>query len=135
MDDVRGMASLLPVSSALFVAGLFAVTACPPFGPFFSELQLVRAGFATGHPWATTFFLLCLLLAFFGLTRVVFGIVDGRPGAALRKHSAPFRERASILLPPFALMMLSLALGIHPPDWLRQLWQDAVVQLYPHFLP
>ena len=45
---LRGMAVLTPRSAAIFVAGMFAVTACPPFGPFFSELKIVRAAFATG---------------------------------------------------------------------------------------
>lgn len=131
MDQVRGMASLTPASSALFVAGLFAVTACPPFGPFFSELQIVHAGFATGHAFATVFFLLCLLLAFFGLTRVVFGIVYGRPSQATRLAAKSYIEHSSLILPPLALLLLSLALGLHTPEWLRNLWAAAVAQLYP----
>jgi len=43
MDNVRGMSALTPYSAAMFVTGMFAVTACPPFGPFFSELKVVRA--------------------------------------------------------------------------------------------
>src|SRR5664279_452341 len=69
MDDVRGMSVLTPWSAAMFVAGMFAVTALPPFGPFFSELQVLRAALASGHGLATALFLGCLLLAFFGLTR------------------------------------------------------------------
>ena len=44
MDEVAGMARLTPMSARIFVVGMFAVTACPPFGPFFSELRIVRAG-------------------------------------------------------------------------------------------
>ena len=131
MDDVRGMSSLAPTSSALFVAGLFAVTACPPFGPFFSELQIIQAGFSTHHLFATYFFLGCLLLAFFGLSRVVFGIVDGRPSLATRRIAKSFVEQPSLVLPPLLLLLFSLALGLHTPDWLRQLWSEAVAQLYP----
>ena len=68
----------MPRSAAIFVTGMFAVTACPPFGPFFSELRILRAAFATGNGIAATVFLGSLLFVFFGLTRVVFGIVDGR---------------------------------------------------------
>ena len=79
MDAVRGMAALTPRSAAIFVTGMFAVTALPPFGPFFSELRVVRAAFETGHFASAAMFLTCLLFAFFGLTRLVFAIVDGRP--------------------------------------------------------
>ena len=46
IDEVSGMSVITPRSAALFVAGLFAVTACPPFGPFFSELLIVKSAFA-----------------------------------------------------------------------------------------
>src|SRR3954468_9781300 len=36
-DEVSGMGLLTPHSAAIFVTGMFAVTALPPFGPFFSE--------------------------------------------------------------------------------------------------
>src|SRR5439155_12022760 len=36
-DDVRGALRRLPISGALFLAGFFAVTGSPPFGPFLSE--------------------------------------------------------------------------------------------------
>ncbi len=84
VDEVAGMAIRTPVSARIFVTGLLAVTACPPFGPFFSELRIVRTAFATGHAAVAAGFLGCLLFAFFGLTRLVFAIVDGRPRAAAR---------------------------------------------------
>lgn len=131
MADVRGMALLTPRSAAIFVAGMFAITACPPFAPFFSELQVVRAALETGHGVATAVFLGCLLLAFFGLTRVVFGIVDGRPRAASRKIAKNFVETAGLVLPPLALLGLSLWLGLFLPAGLRDVWAAAVTQLFP----
>lgn len=131
MDDVRGMAVITPRSAAIFVAGMFAVTALPPFGPFFSELQLVRAALATGHGAATAMFLGCLLFAFFGLTRVVFGIVDGRPRPAVRAHGRRFVETAGVLVPPLVLLGFSLWLGLFTPAVLREAWLAAVAQLFP----
>ena len=112
MDEVRGMGVLTPRSAAIFVTGMFAVTACPPFGPFFSELKVVRAALATGHGAATAMFLGCLLLAFFGLTRVVFGIVDGRPRQRAKAGGKRFVETAGVILPPLVLLGLSLWLGL-----------------------
>ena len=131
MDDVRGMAVLTPRSAAIFVTGLFAVTACPPFGPFFSELRVVRAALASGHGVATAIFLGCLLLAFFGLTRVVFGVVDGRPRTAAKTNGKRFVETTGVIAPPLVLLGLSLWLGLFTPTVLQQAWTDAVAQLFP----
>jgi hydrogenase-4 component F len=131
MDDVRGMAVLTPRSAALFVTGMFAVTACPPFGPFFSELLVVRAGLASQHGVAIAIFLGCLLLAFFGLTRVVFGIVDGRPRPATRMNAKRFVETEGVIGPPLLLLGLSLWLGLFTPAILREAWSAAVAQLFP----
>jgi hydrogenase-4 component F len=131
MDDVRGMSMLTPRSAAIFVTGMFAVTALPPFGPFFSELQVVRAGLASGHGAATAMFLGCLLLAFFGLTRVVFGIVDGRPRPTTRTNVKRFVETAGVIAPPLALLGLSLWLGLFTPAILREAWAAAVAQIFP----
>jgi hydrogenase-4 component F len=131
MGDVRGMAVLTPRSAAIFVTGMFAVTACPPFGPFFSELLVVRAGLAAGHGLAIAMFLACLLLAFFGLTRVVFGIVDGRPRPTTKANSKHFVETAGVVAPPLLLLGLSLWLGLFTPPILREAWLAAVAQLFP----
>ena len=131
IDEVSGMSVLAPRSSALFVAGLFAVTACPPFGPFFSELLIVKSAFATAHGWAAAFFLVCLLLAFFGLTRVVFAIVYGRPRNAARAMDPRFRETLAVIVPPVVLLLLSLWLGLATPEVLREAWTAAVSQLSP----
>jgi hydrogenase-4 component F len=131
MDNVRGMSLVTPRSAAIFVTGMFAVTACPPFGPFFSELQIVRAGFVSGHGWAIGMFLGCLLLAFFGLTRVVFGIVDGRPNGPVKANGKKFIETTAVIAPPLLLLGFSLWLGLFTPPILREAWSAAVTQLFP----
>jgi len=131
MDSVRGMAVITPRSAVIFVVGMFAVTACPPFGPFFSELKVVRAAFEAGHGAAAAMFLGCLLLAFFGLTRVVFGIVDGRPRSASKAAGKRFLETADVILPPLALLALSLWLGLFSPATLHEAWSSAAAQLFP----
>jgi hydrogenase-4 component F len=125
------MAAITPHSAAIFVAGLFAVTACPPFGPFFSELRIVRSGLETGHAAAVGIFLGCLLFAFFGMSRLVFAIVDGRPRRAAGKGEARFRETAGVIAPPLLLLGLSLWLGAATPAVLRQAWTAAVGQVLP----
>jgi hydrogenase-4 component F len=130
MDDARGMSKVLPRTSMLFVTGMFAITACPPFGPFFSELLIIRTGLAAGQWWPIGLFLACLLLAFFGLSNIVFAIVDGRP--RLRKPDpAHLRESAGLVLPPLMLLAASLWLGLFTPAILKDAWSAAVLQLFP----
>lgn len=131
MAEVRGMSAITPRSAAIFVTGMFAVTACPPFGPFFSELKVVRAALETGHWAATAMFLGCLLLAFFGLTRVVFGIVDGRPRTASKASGKRFVETAGLIVPPLVLLALSLWLGLFSPAVLHDAWAAAAAELFP----
>jgi hydrogenase-4 component F len=131
MDEVRGMSAVTPRSVAIFVTGMFAVTACPPFGPFFSELQIVRAACETGHVAATAILMAGLLLAFFGLTRVVFGISDGRPLVTARAVGRRFPETPSVILPPLVLMGVSLWLGLFTPAELRDAWAAALAQVFP----
>jgi hydrogenase-4 component F len=129
IDEVSGMSVLTPRSAALFMAGLLAVTACPPFGPFFSELLILRTAFAAGHGWVAACLLGCLLLAFFGLTRVVFAILYGRPHRAARSLGRRFQETVAVILPPLGLLLMALWLGLATPNVLRQSWSAAVSQL------
>jgi hydrogenase-4 component F len=131
MDDVRGAFILTPRSAAVFLAGMFAVTALPPFGPFFSELLLIRVALAAGHGAAVTMFLGCLLLAFFGITRVVLAIVDGRPRRLARASIDRLAESAGTILPPLVFLGLSLWLGLFTPPLLRDAWSAAAQQLFP----
>jgi len=131
MEEVGGMAWLTPVSARIFVTGLLAVTACPPFGPFFSELSIVRAALSSGHRWAVALFLSCLLLAFLGMTRLVFAIVDGRPRKAALTTAAAWRETAGVIIPPLLLLGASLWLGLATPKLLGEVWSVAVQVLFP----
>ena len=130
-DEVAGMMLATPRSAVLFVMGMFAVTACPPFGPFFSELRVLRAAFEAHRVWAAALFLVCLLFAFFGLTRLVFAIVDGRPKPVSQETRKRFPETTSTILPPLLLLALSLWLGLATPPVLQDAWHAAVAQLFP----
>jgi hydrogenase-4 component F len=115
----------------MFIAGMFAVTALPPFGPFFSELRLIRVALAAGHGSAMAMFLGCLLLAFFGITRVVFAIVDGRPRRTAMAGIGRLAESAGTIVPPLVFLGLSLWLGLFTPRLLQEAWSAAALQLFP----
>jgi hydrogenase-4 component F len=129
VDEVSGMSRVTPYSAAIFIAGLFAVTALPPFGPFFSELRVIRAAFETGHGGTAAVFLGCLLFAFFGLTRLAFAIVDGRPRIATKTPGIRFAETSGLIIPPLMLLAFSCWLGLATPEILKDAWTAAVSQL------
>lgn len=131
VDEVSGMAWCAPVSVRIFVVGMLAVTACPPFGPFFSELRLVRTAFASGSTGTAAVFLGCLLFAFFGLTRLVFSIVDGRPRASARGLAKQIRETPGVVVPPLVFLGFSLWLGLATPSLLQDAWTTAAQLLFP----
>jgi hydrogenase-4 component F len=124
-DDVAGLAILAPVSARVFLVGIFAVAAFPPFGLFFSELLVLRAAFGANQGFVVAGFLGAILLAFFGLTRLGFAIVDGRPRPVSRLGRSRFRESAATLAPPIALLASSLWLGLATPSLLREVWAAA----------
>ncbi len=138
VPEVSGLLWLAPVSSRLLIIGMFAVTACPPFGPFFSELATVRAALEGGQPLAAAVFLICLLLAFLGMTRLVFAITDGRPRLSARRRTDVAAGAAGLkqveglgtILPPAIFLACSLILGLATPPGLRSAWADAVTFLF-----
>jgi hydrogenase-4 component F len=131
VDEVAGMAWRSPVSARMFVVGVLAVTACPPFGPFFSELRIVAAALQSDRKLVAAAFLGCLLFAFFGLTRLTFAIVDGRPRAAARAIGPRFPETSGIVLPPLVFLVFSLWLGLATPSLLRESWTAAAKLFLP----
>ncbi len=128
LDAVGGVAARTPRSAALFLAGAFAVTACPPFGPFFSELRVVGAGLAAGRAGVVAALLVGLLLAFFGISRVAFALLYGRPrwDATRAGHTS---ESPALLASPCLLLGASIWLGLFTPSLLVDAWSAAAAEL------
>ena len=126
-DVVSGAMRRLPISGALFLCGFLAVTGSPPFGPFISEFSILTAMFVTGHFWVGAMFLFFLLVVFVGMSVTVLGVVQGAVPTAARNTS--YRDGALTALPPLAMMVLVLLLGLYIPSPLQTLLTDAV-----HFL-
>src|SRR5260370_6298568 len=100
----RGLIRTLPVSAALLVVGLFAVTGSPPFGLFMSEFTILRAAINAGHPWIAAAILLMLGIIFVGMAALVLGTALGEPGP----RAAPLRASPWLLggPPPPAPLVL-----------------------------
>ena len=113
--EVRGVLQVLPASGSLWMLGLFAICGSPPFGPFLSELTILRAALDQGHPWIAGAFLALLAVIFVGMATIVLGMAQGDPlGATPRARR---RESAWAIVPAafFAAGVLGLGLYVPPP--------------------
>ncbi len=112
-DDVRGALQRVPISAALMLAGFFAITGSPPFGPFLSEFTILNAAITEGHYIVAALFLLMLVIIFIGMGATVLNVVQGtQPEQA---PSTPFRDRFSTVAPGIVLISLVLLLGVYIP--------------------
>ncbi len=112
--EVRGVAHVLPVSGVLWIAGLFAITGSPPFGPFLSELTILTAALDQGRTAIAIAYLLLLALIFVGMMTAMLRMAHGTASAP--RTGARIPEPAWATIPPAALAVLVLLLGVYIPS-------------------
>jgi hydrogenase-4 component F len=116
--DVHGVLAALPLTGSALMLGTLAILGSPPFGPFLSELTIIRGGFSSANPALTGLLLLLLVIAFIGLARTVAGSVTGPAPQRLQ----PYRTRGERLLaaaPLLAGLAGLLMLGVWIPAGLN----------------
>jgi hydrogenase-4 component F len=126
-DDVRGTLQRLPISGALFLAGFFAITGSPPFGPFLSEFTILNAAISGGHHLIAGLFLLMLVIVFVGMGATVLAVVQGKPSE--KASATTFRDGLWSTGPGIVLMAIVLMLGVYIPRPLDALIRDAALAL------
>jgi hydrogenase-4 component F len=105
-----------PIASALFVAGAAMLTGAPPFGLFFSEFTIVRAGFLGAHVTATAIFVVALAVLFCGFAFQVGRIVLG-PRREATERRVPLPERLDLAMTTaIAAGALALVAGFYLPS-------------------
>jgi hydrogenase-4 component F len=77
-DEIgAGTLARSPVASGLLLLATLMVTGSPPFGLFFSEMTILKAGFFGPHPAVTSVFLAALVVLFCGFFYQVGRLVLG----------------------------------------------------------
>jgi hydrogenase-4 component F len=117
--DVHGVLRVLPVSGVLWVAGLFAITGSPPFGPFISEFTILKASLDQGRAVVAVAYLVFLAVIFIGMTTIGLRMAQG---AATRDTQ---REPVIAVLPPALLAVGILLLGLYIPPAINNLLHEA----------
>ncbi|MFI5315165.1 MAG: proton-conducting transporter membrane subunit [Myxococcota bacterium] len=128
-SDVRGALRVLPASAALFLAGFFAITGTPPFGPFVSEFTILRATMNAERYGVAAAFLALLLVVFVGMGTTVLAVVQGEPPE--RSEATPYRDGWQSVAPIAVLLALVLALGVWIPAPVLSLFREAAQVLEP----
>ncbi len=121
--DVRGVVRVLPVSGWLWVAGLFAITGTPPFSLFLSEFLIARAAIDAGRGLLAAAFLALLGWIFAVMARTMLAMAQGAPRSEVEASSR--REPLLAVLPPAALALAALVLGLYVPGPLQSVLRQA----------
>jgi hydrogenase-4 component F len=125
--QVRGLLRAAPVTGVLWVAGFLAITGTPPFGPFLSKFTILKAALDGGHVWLTTVFLAMLGVIFIGMATAFLGMAQGEPEKLA--VSASNRDRWWQIVPPAALGVLVLWLGLNVPSKLNDVLHQIAATL------
>ncbi len=121
VTGVRGALIRCPVTGVLWLAGFLAIVGSPPFGLFVSELTILKGMLETGCWYVAAGYLLALGVIFVAMARLVLPMVFGNPAETLAaNHNTPVvqNESAWLTLPPLALGVGSLVLGVYVPSGL-----------------
>ncbi|MCC7518821.1 MAG: NADH dehydrogenase FAD-containing subunit [Verrucomicrobiae bacterium] len=127
-SEVRGALRAAPASGALWLTGFLAISGLPPFGLFLSELRILQGLVAHARWTETALFLAFLAVVFVAMARVFLRMVFGEPSA---KGETPLRlrEPISAVLPPLALGLGALVLGVWIPSWIHSALQGMGLML------
>jgi hydrogenase-4 component F len=125
IDQVGGALRRVPASGALFLAGFFAVTGSPPFGPFLSEFTILRGAIGQGRYGIAAAFLVLLFVVFVGMGGTVLAVVQGRPRDDL--PDTGFHDSLGTVGPALVLLLAVVVLGLWVPPALDAALRDAAV--------
>ncbi len=114
-SDVKGMLGRIPVTGALWLAGLFAITGAPPFGLFVSEFTIFKSAIAQGRYLIAGLFLLLLAIIFAAMSHIMLNMSQGENTGPAQKESALG------IIPPLVLCLLTLLLGLYIPPALTDI--------------
>ncbi|QLH74949.1 MAG: hydrogenase 4 subunit F [Methanomassiliicoccales archaeon] len=120
IGEVRGMATVMPITAALFLLGALAITGSPPFGPFLSEIVIMQAGLSYGRYIVTTVYVLLLVVVFAGFMYHVSRMVFGEPTEGVTRGEI---HKLS-LVPMTILLSTILVIGIFMPEELTNILRE-----------
>lgn len=114
--NVRGAIRALPVTSILFMIGVFAVIGTPPFGIFLTKIFIITAGIKA-HIYISVVAILLIAILFAGFFKHVTAMVFGEKPEEIKIGEG----NIWLIVPPLALLTLAFYLSFHIPDFVYSL--------------
>ena len=125
MDRIRGMARVLPYTSAVLIAGGIAIVGLPPFGLFISEFSILSSAFAGYHYFIAAMMLIAFSIGFGAMLFHFQRMLGGEPNLP--------RSTKKLLTTEITAMCVCgacvLGLGLHIPSLLTSVLNNAVAVL------
>lgn len=121
---VKNMVQKIPKTSAAFALGVFAVVGLPPFGIFFTKLNILSAGMEK-HPFLIILAILSLALAFAGFLKTLNSMLFG--GHEDTQEEIKESGRATTCV-PILLIVILLVLSWWMPAFLRDLINNILLE-------
>lgn len=119
----EGTIGRAPISSVLLLLATAIITGSPPFGIFFSEMIILRAGFGSPHVAATAVFLAALIVLFCGFAYQVGRLTLGPPPTSGVKFTP---ETLDLCLgTAIVAATIAVSVGLYMPDPLLELIRAA----------
>ncbi len=133
VGDVRGALHRHPAAGFLFLGGLCATCALPPFGMFFSELGIVFAAAEASQWWVVGIFTVTLAIVFVGVMTAMLPMVFGPPPEVMKTEPELGRRWRSVamLAPAAVLLLAGFTLGAYQPRAVRDALAQAAQTLVP----
>ena len=124
--DVTGLAKVLPVTAALWMAGMIAITGSPPFALFISEFSILQGLLHRGLPWLAVLYLILLGVIFVGMITPVLRMCKGKPPHGISSAASSGAHESPLAVVPSACLLLAvLVLGLYMPGWFSSAIQAA----------
>ena len=120
-DSVRGLIRIDRGTGWLWIAGLLAITAFPPFSTFLSEFLLLKTIFSKGMIVLAVAVLFFLTVILFGMVSPIFRMTFGTPEKPVKDATRSVWD----YIPQIVFLAAALALGCFVPSQLRELLQGA----------
>jgi hydrogenase-4 component F len=120
--NIKYALKVLPVTSVLFIIGVFACIGMPPFGIFFTKVVIFSAGIKT-WPLVTVMTLIFVSIVFIGFLKHVSSMVFGEKPTDISKGE----DSVWLIISPLVLIILALILSFYLPPFLHILIDNSVL--------
>ena len=115
--EVTGLCKTLPITGALWLTAILAITGSPPFVLFISEFSILQGLLSSQMYWQAVAYLAMLGIIFVGMFSPTLHMYRGRATQGLAQE---LHESLWLTLPPLCLLALALTLGVFMPSWLSK---------------